>query len=188
MKYKAATEQMAAYRKQIAEIRSQIRQVQAQIEPEEVADYEFQTTTGAIKLSQLFGNHNDLMLVHNMGTQCVGCTLWADGYNGIHQHVIQRAAFVVSTPDPPDVQQKFAASRGWVFPLVSHMGTTFAEDMGYRSSNGWRPGMSVFRRDGSRILRVSDVGWKEGDDFCTLWHFLDLLPEGASGWRPKISY
>jgi hypothetical protein len=40
----------------------------------------------------------------------------------------------VSSPDPPDVQQKFAASRGWVFPMVSHMGSSFAEDMGYPAS------------------------------------------------------
>jgi predicted dithiol-disulfide oxidoreductase (DUF899 family) len=188
MKYQPATEKMAAYRRQIADIRQQLRKVQAEIEPQEVADYEFQRPADKASLSQLFGDHNDLMLVHNMGSSCPACTLWADGYNGIHQHVTTRAAFVVSSPDPPEVQQKFAASRGWVFPMVSHIGTTFAQDMGYRSSTGWRPGMSVFRRDGQKIVRVSDVSWSPGYDFCTLWHFFDLLPEGAAGWRPKLTY
>jgi predicted dithiol-disulfide oxidoreductase (DUF899 family) len=188
MKYKPATEKMAAYRQQIAEIRQQIRKVQAEIEPQEVADYEFQTLEGQVSLSELFGTHKDLMVVHNMGVSCPACTLWADGYNGVHQHVVTRAAFVVSSPDPPEVQQKFATGRGWVFPMVSHMGSSFAQDMGYRSTKGWRPGMSVFRRDGQKILRVSDVVWSPGDDFCTLWHFFDLLPEGAAGWRPKFSY
>ncbi len=188
MKYATAMEQMAAFRQQIAEIRQQMRNVQSGVEPQEVADYEFQTPTGPVSLSDLFGDHTDLMVVHNMGTSCPGCTLWADGYNGLHHHVVTRAGFVVSSPDPPEVQQKFAAGRGWVFPMVSHIGTSFAQDMGYRSSNGWRPGMSVFKRDAGRILRVSDVAWSPGDDFCTLWHFFDLLPEGAAGWRPKVSY
>ena len=30
------------------------------------------------------------MVVHNMGSSCPGCTLWADGYNGVHHHVITR--------------------------------------------------------------------------------------------------
>ncbi len=179
---------MSAYRRQIEEIRQQIRQVQSQIEPQEVADYAFQTSDGPVSLSALFGDHSDLMLVHNMGVSCPGCTLWADGYNGIHHHITSRAAFVVSSPDPPEVQRKFAASRGWVFPMVSHVGSTFAADMGYHTAKGWRPGMSVFKRTGERIVRVSDVGWREGDDFCTIWHFFDLLPEGSAGWKPKLQY
>jgi hypothetical protein len=48
--------------------------------------------------------------------------------------------------------------------------------------------MSVFKRDGQRILRVSDVAWSPGDDFCTIWHFFDLLPDGAAGWSPKLKF
>jgi len=188
MKYPAAMEQMETFRKQITAIRQEMRKVQAAVEPQEVADYEFETPDGRTRLSELFGSHNDLMVVHNMGTSCPGCTLWADGYNGLHPHVTSRAAFVVSSPDSPEVQQKFAAGRGWVFPMVSHKGSSFAEDMGYRTSKGWKPGMSVFRRDGHRILRVSDVHWGPGDDFCTVWHFFDLLPEGSAGWSPRFNY
>ena len=188
MKYDAATQKMSAFRQQISTIRQEMRKVQAAVEPQDVSDYEFRTPDGHVSLLELFGDHKELMVVHNMGTSCPGCTLWADGYNGIHQHVTSRAAFVVSSPDAPDVQQKFAASRGWVFPMVSHMGNTFATDMGYGTSTRWRPGMSVFRREGQKILRVSDVAWSPGDDFCTIWHFFDLLPDGAAGWSPKLSY
>jgi hypothetical protein len=55
-------------------------------------------------------------------------------------------------------------------------------------SGGWLPGISVFRRDGKRILRVSDATFEPGDDFCALWHILDLLPGGAGDWAPKFSY
>jgi predicted dithiol-disulfide oxidoreductase (DUF899 family) len=189
MKYATGSERIGAYRREIAEIRQKIRAAQADIEPQDVADYEFRTLAGSVRLSELFGAHQDLMVVHNMGTTCPACTLWADGYNGIHQHVVTRAAFVVSSPDPPDVQQAFAAGRGWKFPMVSHVGTRFAADMGYRSEDGrWRPGISVFRRRGQTLQRVSDARWSPGDDFCTLWHFLDLLPDGVAGWSPKFSY
>jgi predicted dithiol-disulfide oxidoreductase (DUF899 family) len=189
MKYTAGSEMMDAYRRQIADLRQKMRATQAEIEPQEVDDYEFKTPEGTVRLSELFGAHEDLMVVHNMGTSCPGCTLWADGYNGLHHHVITRTAFVVSSPDTPAVQQKFADSRGWKFRMVSHVGSTFAADMGYRSDQGgWRPGISVFRRSGAKILRVSDAAWSPGDDFCILWHFFDLLPAGAAGWSPKLSY
>jgi predicted dithiol-disulfide oxidoreductase (DUF899 family) len=189
MKYPNGIEAMNGYRREIADIRRKMRATQAEIEPQEVADYEFQTLEGPAKLSGLFGKHSDLIVVHNMGSSCPNCTLWADGYNGLHQHVVTRTGFVVSSPDPPARQRQFAESRGWMFPMVSHMGSTFAEDMGYRSpKGGWLPGVSVFRRDGNRIVRVSDVSWSPGDDFCTLWHFFDLLPGGAAGWKARFSY
>ena len=189
MKYAAASEKMGAYRRKIADIRQEMRKTQAAVEPEEVADYEFRTPDGSVMLSELFGSHSDLMVVHNMGKSCPACTLWADGYNGVHHHVVTRTSFAVSSPDPPETQQEFAASRGWKFRMVSHRETTFAADMGYRAESGkWRPGISVFKLSGKKILRVSDAVWSPGDDFCTVWHFFDLLPDGAAGWSPKLSY
>jgi len=189
MNYASASERIATYRSEIRELHQKIRATQVEAEPQEVGDYEFQIVGGTARLSTLFGAHPDLMVVHNMGSSCPACTLWADGYNGIHLHVVTRAAFVVSSPDAPDLQQRFAAGRGWKFPMVSHLGTSFAQDMGYRSAEGrWRPGISVFRRVGKTIQRVSDARWSPGDDFCTLWHFFNLLPEGAAGWSPKFSY
>ena len=190
MKYHEAAEKLAGYRQQIADVRRKMRETQAAAEPQLVTDYTFATPAGEVRLSDLFGDQRDLIVIHNMGTSCPNCTLWADGFNGIYHHLADRAAFVVSSPDPPELQRQFAQSRGWGFPMVSHAGTTFAADMGYRSERGgWLPGASVFRRDGDRILRVSDTGLlAPGDDFCALWHFFDLLPDGAGDWQPKFGY
>jgi predicted dithiol-disulfide oxidoreductase (DUF899 family) len=189
MSYRDATATLAGYRGQIAELRTRMREVQAAIEPEPVPDYSFATPEGTTHLSDLFGDKRDLIVILNMGTGCPACTLWADGYNGLYPHIANRAAFVVSSPDAPDVQQRFAAGRGWRFPMASHAGTSFAADMGYRSdSGGYLPGISVFQRDGARIVRVADTGLRPGDDFCALWHLFDLIPEGAAGWRPAYSY
>src|SRR5215831_1970163 len=172
MSYRDARAKLVDYRRRIAELRQEMRAVQATAEPEEVADYELGSASGAVRLAQLFGDKRDLILIHNMGVSCAYCTLWADGYNGIHQHVVTRAGFAVSSPDRPTVQKKFAESRGWRFPMVSHAESTFAADMGYVSAKGgWMPGVSVFRREGDAIVRVSNTGFSPGDDFCSLWHF-----------------
>jgi predicted dithiol-disulfide oxidoreductase (DUF899 family) len=189
MNYHDTSAKLAAYRGEIADLRRRMREAQASVEPEPVRDYELAAPQGPVRLSQLFGARQDLFVIHNMGRSCPSCTLWADGFNGIYQHIADRAAFVVVSPDPPDVQTAFAAGRGWRFPIASHHGTSFAADMGYRSADGgWLPGVSVFRRDDARIVRVADTGFDPSDDFCTLWRLFDLLPEGAAGWRVKFAY
>jgi predicted dithiol-disulfide oxidoreductase (DUF899 family) len=188
MRYQDTSERLAQYRENIAELRRKMRELQQSIEPEEVTDYEFATLEGKTRLSQLFGDKKQLFVIHNMGTSCPMCTLWADGFNGVLPHLADRAAFVVSSPDNPEKQQKFATSRGWRFRMVSHQDTEFAGEMGYRGDNGWLPGVSVFEKRNGKIVRVSDTSFGPGDDFASIWHFFDLLPEGAKGWRPKFKY
>ncbi len=189
MTYRDTTAKLMELRKQLTAIRREMRQVQAEVEPQPVQDYQFDTVNGPVQLSQLFGAKQELFVIHNMGRSCPSCTLWADGFNGIYPHIADRAAFVLGTPDPPDVQRDFAASRAWRMPMVSHWNSNFAADMGYRAaSGGWLPGVSVFRRDGERIVRVADTRFEPGDDFCTAWHLFDLLPEGTNGWQPKFTY
>ena len=193
MKYEDGVKRLAEYREKIATIRSEMRDVQNAIEPREVENYAFSTPLGAVRLADLFGDKKDLFMIHNMGSGCPYCTLWADGFNGIYDHLANRAAFVVSSPDEPAAQERFAKTRGWRFRMVSHAGSSFAEDMGYRAEKGgWLPGTSVFRRDGGRpapgIVRVANTGFGPEDDFCVLWPLLALLPEGADSWSSKFSY
>jgi predicted dithiol-disulfide oxidoreductase (DUF899 family) len=188
MHYGETSEKLAQYREQITELRKQMRELQKTVEPQEVKDYEFAALDGGIRLSQLFGQKEYLFVIHNMGAGCAYCTLWADGFNGILAHLENRAAFVVSTPDDPSKQQQLKAARNWGFRMVSHQGNQFAADMGYRKDNSWVPGVSVFKRNGDRIMRVSDTRFGPCDDFCSIWHLFDLIPEGADGWQPKFRY
>lgn len=187
MSYRDTATKLAHYRAEIAELRKKMRDAQSAIEPEEVKDYTFRSARGAMRLSDLFGDKDTLFVIHNMGAACRHCTLWADGFNGVYDHLADRGAFVVASPDAPEKQTEFAASRGWRFPMVSVEGTSFAQDMGY-----WRdgplPGVSVFKRRGGKILRVADTSFSSGDDFCIVWHFLNLIPEGGGAWQPKYNY
>src|SRR5262249_12972860 len=119
MSYKHTAEKLADYRRQIRELRQKMRGVQAAVEPELVKDYTFRRADGgSVRLSELFGDKADLFVIHNMGQSCPYCTLWADGFNGAYAHLSNRASFVVSSPDTPERQRKFAKSRQWTFPMV----------------------------------------------------------------------
>jgi predicted dithiol-disulfide oxidoreductase (DUF899 family) len=197
MDYAQTMTAMNAKREEIAALRGEMRALQAAIEPEVVQDYVLEGWDGPVRLSELFGDKRELILIHNMGKGCPSCTMWADGFNGVYDHLASRAAFVVSSPNPVAVQKAFAAERGWRFPMVSHAGTSFAADMGYRrigvdaggdALGGWWPGVSVFRRDEPRILRVSDTELGPGDDLCVVYSLFDLVPGGSLNWEPKYSY
>jgi hypothetical protein len=51
------------------------------------------------------------------------------------------------------------------------------------------PGVSVFRKtDDGKITRVSKAKFGPGDNYCSIWDFFDLLPEGAANFQAKFSY
>lgn len=161
---------------------------------EPIEDYVFQDQDGKeVRLSELFGDKNDLIMIHNMGTGCSHCTMWADGFTGLVPHLQDRAAFVVSSPDKPEVQKKFATKRNWNFKMVSAHDNTFFKDMGFWQESGpypgpW-PGVSTFQRDSDgTIYRVAKTHFSPSDDFCAVWPLFDMLEGGTKGWEPKYSY
>lgn len=154
-----------------------------------VSDYPFTDQAGKqVKLSRLFGKGKDLIVVHNMGTGCSYCTMWADGFNGVREHLSDRAAFVVVSPDKPAVQKKFAAGRGWKFPMLSSHGTTFFKDMGFEQNGKPWPGVSAFRKERGGIQRTDAAPFGPGDEFCSVWPFFEMLQDGADRWGPKYRY
>jgi len=161
---------------------------------EVVRDYVFKGVEDSeVRLSELFGDKDDLIVVHNMGTGCSYCTMWADGFTGLLPHLQNRAGFVVCSPDKAEVQRRFAAKRNWNFRMVSAYDNSFIQDMGFWQDSGpnpgpW-PGVSTFHRDpDGTIYRVAKTGFSPTDDFCAVWPFLDMLEGGSNGWEPKYSY
>lgn len=159
-----------------------------------VQDYELIGADGApVRLSELFGAKDDLIVVHNMGAGCAYCTTWADGFNGVLQHLEDRASFVVVSPDAPEKQAAFAASRGWRFRMASCGGTSFASDMGYASERDgktyYMPGYSTFRRDSDgSIRRVGRDFFGPGDRYLSIFHMFEMLDGGTGEWYARHSY
>ncbi|MGI9240304.1 MAG: DUF899 family protein, partial [Verrucomicrobiales bacterium] len=117
-------------------------------------------------------------------------TMWADGINGLWEHLADRAGLVLVSPDPPEVLESFAEGRGWGFPIASAIGSSFNGDMGMESeSGGAAPGMSTFHLgDDGAIERVATEEFGPFDLFCSTWHFIARLRGGVDGWEPKYSY
>jgi predicted dithiol-disulfide oxidoreductase (DUF899 family) len=184
------TAHIISLEKKLKQARAELHKALAETAHGEVRDYVFATIKGTMKLSALFGDKRDLFVIHNMGAGCPQCTMWADGFNGLYPHFVDRASCAVASPDAPEKQVAFAASRGWRFQMVSTDGTTFAADMGFADAAGRTlPGVSVFRKQGARIVRVSAGGFDAGEAFCCpIWYLFGLLPEGVDGWKPKITY
>jgi len=184
-------EQIDNLQKELTQKKRQLNELRHSLPPEPVAEYRFINAEGReAGLSDLFGDRRDLIVVHNMGKSCPYCTLWADGFNGMVGHFTDRAVFVVVSPDPPDVQRQFAESRGWTFDMWSPQDTRFLEDMKMAGEKGepW-PGVSVFKRqvDGS-VVRTGYDYFGPGDYYCSIWHIMELFPEGVAGWKPKWEY
>lgn len=183
---------------EIDEIQQQIRALKEQLSAarrrrpaEPVVDYQFTGADGVpVSLSSLFGDKDDLIVIHNMGRSCNYCTMWADGFNGDLPHLEDRAAFVVASPDDPATQTALARSRGWRFRMVSVAGSDFSKKMGFEETPGaYYPGISAFRRqpDGS-IVRTGRDFLGPGDDFCAPWPMFDLLQDGAGAWQPSAEF
>ncbi len=166
-------ERLSALEREIVSLRRQLAQ-------RDIADYQFTAWGGQpIQLSELFGEGDQLILIHNMGFACPYCTMWADGFNGLLPYIEERAAFVVASPDDVNAQEKGAAERGWHFRMVSTKGSPFANDMGFETEDGQpMPGVSTFVRiDDATIRRHDSAPFGSGDKFCAVWSFFDLLPE-----------
>ena len=189
-----APDDVAQLEQQISELQHKLVAARKRQGGETVKDYVFKAPSADVALSALFGDKRDLLVVHNMGRHCRYCTLWGDGFAGLVKHLENRAAFVVASDDPVDVQQAFAQSRGWPFRMVSSADTSFFTDMGFRgpSDDGhtinW-PGVSAFHQsDDGTITRTARSFFGPGDAFCPVWHLFDLLADGANEWRPKLNY
>lgn len=156
----------------------------------ETEDYRLHGPNGdTTALSDLFGDKSDLIVIQNMGQSCRYCTMWADGFMGVKQHLEDRAAFALVSPDSPSEQQAFAKSRGWTFRILSSHGTPFKKDLGFESETGDQsPGVSTFRREGTKLINIANDFFGPGDSYCAVWHLYDLLHGDADGWEPQYEY
>jgi peroxiredoxin len=173
-------DEIASLTCQIEELKRRLSEARRRAEPEPIRDYELTGPTGEpVALSELFGDKADLLVVHNMGRGCRYCTMWADGFASMLGHIENRTAFVVVSPDEPEVQQEFAASRGWPFRMVSAAGTTFTQDLGFAQGNDMRP---AFRPCAS-VTTVRSCG----PDATSLARATTTRPPGASSTCSKVA-
>ena len=154
----------------------------------EVINYSFSTIEGEINLLDLFGEKDKLLLIHNMGQGCRYCTLWADGFNGFLPHLESTISVVLVSKDAPQLQRKFANSRGWRFRLASHEGGEYIQEQSVMKDSNNMPGAVVYERDGDKIYRKNDCVFGPGDIYCSMWSLLGLAGLNETSWTPQFTY
>jgi predicted dithiol-disulfide oxidoreductase (DUF899 family) len=98
-------------------------------------EYAFDAEDGTKTLADLFDGHAQLVVYHLMfgpdfEAACPSCSSIADGFNGIHVHLANRAdaSFVAVSRAPLEKLQAYRRRMGWTFPWASSNGTDFNYD------------------------------------------------------------
>ncbi len=186
------TTEIVELEQQIFELTTKLHELRKSNSGEVVANYVFDTQAGETNLLELFGDHDRLLAIHNMGQACRYCTLWADGLNGFLPHLESTMAVVLVSKDSPETQRTFANSRGWRFRLASHGGgdyareQTVAQTVAEGSTN--MPGAVVYERKGDDIVRKNAVVFGPGDLYCSMWNLLALAGLSEDTWTPQFNY
>lgn len=178
-------QRLEALHEQRTALQNEILALQAEAAAMPVRDYELHDPDGnPVRLSELFGAGDQLILVHNMGFRCSYCTMWADGFNALHPYIQRRAAFVVVSNDTPEQQKRGAELRGWTFPLYTARGTSLFLDLGFEQDGNYWPGVSTLVKDADGLRRHSSAIFGPGDVFNPAWHFFDLLERNDESIEP----
>lgn len=168
-------------------------------------EYEFEGPEGKIRLSELFGDHNQLIIYHFMFDPewtegCKSCSFLADHYNPLPVHLKHRDVKLVTVSRAPLTKlMAFQKRMGWSFEWVSSEGSDFNRDFHvlftpeemqdgtgyYNYRNGVSfpvsdaPGISVFARDSSGHIYHTYSSYARGlENFIGAYHFLDIVPKG----------
>lgn len=127
-------------------------------------------------------------MIHNMGQGCRYCTLWADGINGVLQHLEDAMAVALVSKDPPEIQRRMALDRGWKFRMVSHGGGRYMAEQCTMGKHANYPGAAVYQRKENKIVRCGRTAFGPGDLYSPVWHFLGLAGMSMSEWTPQYHY
>ena len=185
---RSQAEEILSIEAQLGELTAKLAELRRNHNAGTVANYPFATLNGETTLLDLFGDHNRLMMIHNMGQGCRYCTLWADGFNGFLPHLESTMSVVLVSRDHPELQRTFANSRGWRFRLASHGGGDYIREQTVQQGMDNMPGVVVYERDGDAITRRNSAVFGPGDLYCSIWNLLALAGLGEAEFTPQFSY
>ncbi|SAL76876.1 hypothetical protein AWB67_04995 [Caballeronia terrestris] len=170
-------------------------------------DYRFESESGPVTLSQMFGGHHTLVTYNWMfGPQrqrsCPMCTSFLASLDGEMPDILQRVAFAVIARSPIERLAVFKKERGWRFlRLYSSGGNTFNRDYADEDpEHGDNAGFNVFVRSNGVVRHTwgDEMGPETADpgqdprgapDAMPLWTVLDMTPGGrGTDWYPKLQY
>ena len=181
--------ELRATYEELQQVRQKMNDLNRRLGGETVEDYTLKDRDNLpVRLSSLFGDKDDLIIVHNMGKKCVYCTLWADGFNGVLAHLESAMAVVLVSKDSPAVQRTLANARGWRFQMASHGGGDYMQEQSISDHGGNEPGAVIYRRNQDDVLRVNRCMFGPNDLYSPIWQFLGMAGLGVADWTPQYRY
>lgn len=160
-------------------------------------EYVFEGPDGKADLLELFDSRRQLIVYHFMmdpGSEhyCKGCSSFTDNIGDLSHLRARDTNLVLASPAPLAQIQAFQARMGWTVPWYSSQHSEFDADCGL--SGGF--GLSVFLRDGDRILRSYFTSSRGVDRLRMDFNLLDLTPLGRqeswedspAGWPQTAPY
>jgi len=168
-------------------------------------DYTFEGENGSVRLSDLFGDKQTLVLYSMMfGPQrksaCPMCTAMLTSWDGTARNLRERVAIAITARSPIERLLGFGKERGWRnLPLYSDTKGDYTRAY-VTPDDGDVPGLNIFtRRDGAihhfwageMSGEMADPGQdpRGAPDLDPLWTIFDLTPDGRDGsWYPKLEY
>jgi predicted dithiol-disulfide oxidoreductase (DUF899 family) len=202
--YANAREVLRSAELELMQQRETVAQLRRDLPPgPTVDDYVFASSTGDVTLSGLFTSADrSLVLYHFMlGKQqdqaCPMCSMWADGWNAVADHLADSLDFAVVTAASVDRTEELVAEKGWTnLRWLSAADNTFKVDIGGEDDAGNQsPFISVWQLvDGRRQMTYSgganiiDEHWRGVDLLSPVWHIQDLTRQGRGDWFPSLSY
>jgi predicted dithiol-disulfide oxidoreductase (DUF899 family) len=168
-------------------------------------DFEFSAPGGPVRLSDLFGDRQTLMVYSMMfgpkrPAACPSCTSFLTSWNGTAVNLRERVAIAVTARSPIERLLEFRKQRGLTnLPFFSDTLGDYTRTC-VNADDADVPGFSVFtRRDGAiRHFYSCEMGPETSDpgqdprgapDMDPLWQMLDFTPEGrGADWYPKLDY
>jgi len=169
-------------------------------------DYVFESSNGTVRLSQLFGDDKDTLVIYSMmfGPQresaCPMCTAMLTSWDGTAKNLRERVSLAVTARSPIDRLLDFKKERGWQnLQIYSDIKGDYTRSY-VSADDGDVPGLAVFTRgdgtvrhfwSGEMSGEMADPGQdpRGAPDLDSLWTLLDLTRAGrGTTWYPKLEY
>ena len=171
-------------------------------------DYAFAGESGEVRLSELFGDHDTLVVYSFMFPRsleddmpCPSCSSILDSLDGAARHLEQAVALAVVAKSPLPRILEYAEHRGWRhLRLLSSAANDYNRDYHGEAEDGSQtPALNVFTRGGDGEIRhfwaselmvaPRDPGMepRHVDFMWPVWNVLDVTPRGRD-WSPQREY
>ena len=193
-----------AKEKEFTRLRDELSQQRRELPRVKVdKEYVFDGPNGKETLAELFAGRSQLIVHHFMfgpdwEEGCPSCSLWADNYDGIIQHLNHRDVTLVTiSRSPLDKLQAYRKRMEWGFKWVSSLNNEFNRDYHVsfteedlkgdtyynytmrKSGGSEAPGISVFYKDQNGVVFHTYSSYARGLDILNgTYHLLDLVPKG----------